>query len=103
MKFYKHLYIGDSVKNPDKIKWQLRMNAGQFGVYVIALAADGDQLEYYHAAFLKQKQLRRLYPPYIIGIANGQDEAQEIVAKIAGDCYAATGTANLKEYLLKRG
>jgi hypothetical protein len=104
MKFYKYLYIGESVKDPEKVKWKLKVNAGQLAFYVITLAEGSDQLEYYHAAFLKQKKLRRLSPPpYIIGIANGQAEAQEIVTKIVGECYAQTGTANLKEFLLKRG
>ena len=100
MKFYRHLYVGDSVKNPRMVKWKLRTGAGLFGVYVIAFADGDDQLEFYNAAFLKQKELRKMWPPYIIGIANGRLEATQIIEKIVSECYNATGAANLKDYLL---
>lgn len=103
MKFYKHLYIGDSIKNPEIVKWKLRINSGQLSVFVIALAKGDDQLELYHAGLLKQKLLRRYFPPYIIGIAGGREEAMGIIEKITSDCYALTGNANLKDYLLGTG
>ena len=28
MKFYKYLYIGDTVTNPQKVKWKLKYHAG---------------------------------------------------------------------------
>ncbi|MCL2719353.1 MAG: hypothetical protein FWE14_11305 [Lachnospiraceae bacterium] len=100
MKFYKHLYIGESIKNPAAVKLKLKVNAGLFGIFIITLAEGENQLEIYHAAFLKQKLHRKYWPPYIIGIANGQEEAVNIVGKIAEECVKATGNAKLKDYLM---
>ena len=54
MKFYKYLYIGDTVKDPAKAKRKLKLHAGQL-VYVICIAQGNDQLEIFHSAYLKQK------------------------------------------------
>lgn len=98
MKFYKDLYIGASVKKPEKVRWKLKVHAGQLNIYVIAMAEGDNQLEFYHCAFLKQKYYRK-HPPYVIGIAGGREEALQIVAQITAECYGATKTANLKDYL----
>lgn len=99
MKFYKKLYVGESIKNPNKVKWKLRHNAGQFQIYVIALAGGDDQLEIYHCAFLQQKYYKK-YPPYIIGIAGNYDEAVGIVIRITQEALEKNGTPDLKKYLL---
>lgn len=100
MKFYKCLYIGDTVKNPSKIKRRLKLHAG-VSVHIIAFAPGNDQLEIYHSAFLKQSYYRK-HPPVIIGLAGSHDEAVEIVVKITKECLLATGNCNLKEYLKER-
>lgn len=100
MKFYRHLYIGDTVRNPIKTKWRLKHHAGTM-VYVITLAQGDDQLEIYHSAYLKQKYFR-YHPPVIVGIASNHDEAVEIVIKITQECLDATGECDLKKYLKQR-
>jgi len=99
MKFHKHLYIGESIKNPNAVKWKLRINADLLGIFVITLSGGSDQLEIYDAVFLKQKLHRKLWPPYVVGMASGQAEAMEIVRHIVDLCYKETGTANIKDYL----
>lgn len=101
MKFYKNLYIGTTIKDAKKVKRKLLLNAGQIGIYVITLCKGRDQLEIYHCAFLQQKYYRK-NPPYIIGIANGYDEAVEIVRQIAAEAYACNGNCDLKKYILDR-
>lgn len=98
MKFYRNLYVGESIEKPKKVKWKLRHQAGQFQVYVIALAEGDDQLEIYHCAFLQQKYYKK-HPPYIIGIAGGYEEAVELVMEIAQAAVKETGSADLKRYL----
>ena len=100
MKFYKYLYIGDTIKNLSKIKWKLKHHGG-VSVYVITIAMGTDQLEIYHSAFLKQKYFR-FHPPVIIGIASDYDEAVELVMKITGECIEKTGECDLKQYLKQR-
>lgn len=97
MKFYKYLYIGDTVKEPAKTKRKLKLHAGVPG-YVICIAQGDDQLEIYKAAYLKQKYYR-YHPPIIVGIAASYDEAVDIVIQITKECLYATGDCNLKEYL----
>lgn len=100
MKFYKYLYIGDTVKDSAKIKRKLKLHAGVMA-YVICIAQGTDQLEIYHAAYLKQKYYR-YHPPVIIGIAADYDEAVAIVVQITQECLEATGNCNLKEYLKQK-
>ena len=100
MKFYKYLYIGDTVTDPAKVKWKLKHHAGT-QVYVVSIAAGADQLELFHAAYLKQLYYR-YQPPIIVGIASNYDEAVDIIIKITQECVDATGTCNLKEYLKRK-
>lgn len=100
MKFYKYLYIGDTVTNPQKIKWKLKRHAG-VQVYVITTAPNADQLEIFHSAYLKQKYYR-YHPPIIVGIASNYEEAVQIILKITQECVDATGNCNLKEYLKQK-
>lgn len=97
MKFYKGLYVGESIKDPVKVKRQLKLHKGTF-VYVICIAAGNDQLEIFHSGYLKQKYYRK-NPPIVIGIASDYKEAVDIVVKITQECVTATGNCNLKEYL----
>lgn len=97
MKFYKELYIGDTVKDINKIKRKLKFHAGTF-VYVICLCQGEDQLEIFHSSYLKQKYYR-FHPPIIIGIASDEKEAIALVVKITEECVEHTGGGNLKEYL----
>ena len=101
MKFYKGLYVGKGIRNPNKVKWKLRCHAGQFTVYVITLAEGSDQLEILHSAFLQQKYYRK-YPPYIIGIAGGYEEAVALVVEIVEEALQKLGSPDLKKYLLSR-
>lgn len=100
MKFYKYLYIGDTVTDPAKVKWKLKHHAGTH-VYVVSIAAGADQLEIFHGAYLKQLYYR-YHPPIIVGIASNYDEAVDIIIKITQECVDATGTCNLKEYLKRK-
>ena len=100
MKFYKYLYVGDTVTDPAKIKWKLKHHAG-VNVYVVAIASAEDQLEIFHSAYLKQKYYR-YHPPIIVGIAFGYEEAVQIIVKITQECVESTGSCNLKEYLKQK-
>jgi len=101
MKFYKNLYVGNTVRDVHKVKRKLSTNAGQLGIYVIALCRGRDQLEIYHCALLQQRYYKK-NPPYIIGIANGYEESLEIVKQIAEETYRQRGDCDLKKYLLDK-
>lgn len=101
MKFYKNLYVGETIKDVKKVKRKLITGAGQLGIYVITLCRGRDQLEIYHCALLQQRYYRK-NPPFIIGIAGGYEEAVEIVRRIAEETYTSNGNCDLKKYIMDR-
>lgn len=99
MRFYKNLYVGETIKNVNLVKWKLKHAAGQFDAYLITLSEnDSDQLNIFHNSMLKQKLFRSV-DYKVVGIANGRAEALTLVKKMTDDCMEATGTGNIKEYL----
>ena len=100
MEFYKNLYIGDSIRKPNKVKRKLKRHAKQLKIYVIILSPGTDQLEIFHSILLGQpfyKKKENL--PYIVGIAGNYDEAVELVCRIVNDAMAKNGNADLKNYI----
>ena len=101
MKFSSNLYVGEGIRDPEKVKWKLKHNAGQFSIYVIALAASKeDQLEIIHSGYLKQRCFDT-DDMFVVGLASSRQEAVEIVASLAGKVVRETGDADLKGYFLK--
>lgn len=100
MKFYKNLYIGDTITKPDKIKRKLKHHAKLLKVFVVLLAAGNDQLEICHSIVLEQPYYRKKEnAPYIIGIAGNYEEAVTLVCRIAQEAFEQNGNADLKRYL----
>lgn len=100
MKFYKNLYIGDTIKKPNKVKRKLKNHAKQLKIYVIILAAGADQLEICHSMLLGQPFYKKKdNMPFVIGIAGSYDEALELVCNITMEAVAQNGNADLKNYL----
>ncbi len=100
MKFYKNLYIGDTIRNPGKTRRKLKRYAKLQNVYVIAYMAESRQLSIYHNRMFQQRYYRD-HPPYVIGIAGNQEEAFEIVCRIAEECVRETGQVDLVAYLFR--
>lgn len=101
MRFYKNLYVSDTVKNVGLVKWKLKHAAGQFDIYLITLSQnEEDQLDIFHNSMLKQELLRKV-DYQVVGIARGREEALEIVRRITDDCMKQTGTVNIRQYLLE--
>lgn len=100
MKWYKNLYTGESVAHrKNRIKWKIIHNAGQIGLYVIALPSnEKNLLDLIPAWELMQKH----YPKkqlYIIGLAGDYDEAVTLAAMIVCEAYAKTGSFCVADYL----
>lgn len=107
MYFYKNLYVGPSIKDPDKVKRNLMSGKGQFTIYVIALSPSkpgpgANQLEIMHCANLKQPYYKQ-YPPYILGITSGRIEAFELVRDMIQEAYDHTGSGDVRAYLFPHG
>ena len=107
MYFYKNLYVGSSIQDPDEVRRNLLIGKGQFSVYVITLSPSrpgpgANQLEIFHSAFLKTPYYRQ-NPPYIIGIASGKSEAVGIVRDLVQEAYDRTGSGDVRAYLFPHG
>jgi CRISPR/Cas system endoribonuclease Cas6 (RAMP superfamily) len=98
MKFYKYLYVGRSIRKPDRIKKKLKRYAKLPTVYVVAYSSDTEQLEIYHSMLLQQWYYKE-HAPYIIGIAGSQEEAVDIIRQISEEAVSKTGGADLVSYL----
>ena len=107
MYFYKNLYVGASIQNPDEVTRKLQRGEGQFTIYVIALSPSkpgpgANQLEILHCVNLQQPYYRS-HPPYIIGIASGRIEAFELVKDMVQEAYEHTGSGDVRAYLFPHG
>lgn len=99
MNFYKNLYIGDTVKKPEKAIKKLKRHKKQPGLYVIAYDCETKRLSAYHSLMLSQWYYKENPPACIVGLANGREEAFAVIERIAQDAIAATGQAQLVTYL----
>lgn len=97
-----NFYVGISVEDPKKLK--AKINAGAFlpGIYLLTLSDNPDNiLEILPVVSLKQKAVYHRCPT-IVGMANGKEEAMELVRSIVGEIYQKTGSFCLEEYLKNR-
>ena len=100
MKYYRRLYVGESIQNVKNVKFKLAVGAGQFQVWLIALAKNSDQLDIFHCAELKQKcyDKKNLC---VVCLAGSKDEAFQLVGKMLADTLAAGMEGDIKGYLVK--
>ena len=98
MKFYKNLYIGDTVKKPHKIMKKLKKDKILPSIYVIVCMEGKRQLEIYHSLMLQQWYYKEASPA-VIGIAGSKEEAFDLIQKVAQEAVDTTGAADLTAYL----
>ena len=101
MEFYSPLYVGASVRHPEKVMRRLRKRSLMISAYVILLAAGEDLLEIYDARIFAQ-HFYRDQACVIVGIADNYEEAVELIVRITEESLAARGDCELKKYLLER-
>jgi hypothetical protein len=91
MKWYRKLYLGENAK----------MNRFSIDTYLITLPSnDENLLDVFQANMLLQPYYKKADRDiFVIGIANGKDEAYEVVRDIIDDVYSHTGAFDIKKYL----
>ncbi|MDE7197253.1 MAG: hypothetical protein K2O15_00055 [Lachnospiraceae bacterium] len=99
MKFYKNLYIGDTVKKPEKAIRKLKRHKKQPKLYVIVYDRDIRRLAVFHSLMLSQWYYKENPPGCIVGLTNSREEAFDVIEQIAKEALAATGEASLVAYL----
>ncbi|MCM1422299.1 MAG: hypothetical protein NC415_00640 [bacterium] len=78
---------------------KLKRHKLQTGLYVIVYEKETARLAFYHNMLLSQWYYKDNPPACIVGLANGREEACEMIEKIAGEALAAIGEASLIAYL----
>ncbi len=99
MNFYKNLYIGDTVKKPEKAIRKLKRHKKQPWLYVIVYDKETDRLAVYHSLMLLQWYYKENPPACIVGLANGREEAFEVIERIANESLDSIGQVRLVTYL----
>ena len=104
MEWHKNLYVGASIlQKQKKIKWKIMHNQLQLRVYVIALAANEQNLL---DIIPSRELLQKHYPKrdiYIIGLAGHYNEALELAGHIVSEVYRATGGFDIRSYIRSGG
>lgn len=99
MKFYKNLYIGDTVKKPERAIKKLKRHRKQPRLYVIVYDRDMDRLAVYPSLMLSQWYYKENPPGCIVGLTNGREEAFTVIERIVQEALEATGEVSLVTYL----
>ena len=103
MKYYHALYMSkemiskkaDIIERLEKDKWQMQ-------TYLIVLARNQkNHLEYFHSVLLLQKAISK-EDLFVVGIANGELGAMELVEKITQEVYDKTNTTDIRGYILQK-
>ena len=102
MKVYNNLYVGDTVKKPERLIKRLKKQKKLPGFYVIAFDRETDSLSIYHSLMLMQWYYKENPPACIVGLANNKEEAFTLIEQIAAETLAATGQVSLVEYLSRK-
>lgn len=103
IKFYCDLYVSECWREKkNKIIKKLKENRIQPQVYIVALSqGDQNELEFFSSILFKQHVFDNA-EVFVVGIANGYDEALFMVRDITKQIYTETGTADLRKYILER-
>ena len=97
MKWAKNLLIGEGVgKNAAKYKFKIRFDKGAFGVYVLVQSTcENYQLEIIQSTELHKKSIPTK-DMVIVGIAQGEDEAIDMVNSLVQRALDETGEADIR-------
>lgn len=102
MKWYRKLYLGESAaRSKYKVFGRIRSNKFSYDTYLITLPSDTDNLlDIIPAAMLLQPYLKKHKSEiYVVGLADGKDEAFMVVRDIIDDVYSNTGAFDIRGYL----
>ena len=103
MKYYSTLYMSEKlIPKKEEIISKLENNTLQFEIYLIVLAkGKQNHLEIFNSVLLIQKTMPK-EEVFVVGIANGYQEALELVEKITREVYDVTRGTDIKNYILQK-
>ncbi len=102
MEWYNRLYIGKrAMSNKRTIISRIKKNKLIPGVYVLTLPAnDENVLDIYPSVTLMQPHYQKSNI-FVVGIAQGRDEALDMVKQIIMESYELAGSFKVKELVKK--
>ncbi|MBR3170775.1 MAG: hypothetical protein IKF22_05905 [Lachnospiraceae bacterium] len=100
LKWSENLIVGDTLRTrKDSIIARINDKKPVFSVYLLTLPSGSEgQLDIVSAYFLVQDRIREMTPE-ILGIFGSRKEALSEITKLAEECYAKNGNADLQQYL----
>lgn len=103
MKYYHALYMSDKlIRKKTEIIEKIENDKWQMETYLIVLAKnEKNHLEYFHSVLLLQKSISK-DDLFIVGIANGEQGAMELVEKITQEVYAETKGTDIRGFILQK-
>ena len=99
MRWAVNLYTTEKTKKQlPRIIHKLKIRKMQPGIWLITLASnEKNLLDLFHAVYYVQPMLQKMNPD-IVGIAENQDAAKELIVKITEDVYRKQGNFDMKSY-----
>ena len=103
MKYYHALYMSEElIRKKTEIIEKIENDKWQMETYLIVLAKNEmNHLEYFHSVLLLQKSVSK-DDLLIVGIANGEQGAMELIEKITQEVYDETKGADIRGYILQK-
>lgn len=103
MKWFEDLYIGyNLLDKKNQVIKKIKKGKPMFNKYVITLPQnDYDTLELYPSNVLIQKWYMHS-DMVVVGIAEGKEEALDMMTLIIMECYERTGGCKVKDFILEQ-
>lgn len=103
MRWYEDLYVGYNLLDKKRqVMRKIKKGKKQLNTYVITLPQnDYDTLEIYPSNILTQKWYRDS-DMVVVGIAQGMEEALDMMQLIVMDCLHDTGEVKVKKYIMSK-
>lgn len=103
MKYYHALYMSEElIQKKAEIIEKLEKDKWQMEKYLVVLSKnERNHLEYFHSVLLLQKSISK-DDLFVIGIANGELGAMELIEKITQEVYDETKGTDIRSFILQK-
>ena len=103
MKYYHALYMSEElIEKRAEILDKFENDKWQIEKYLIVLAKnEKNHLEFFNSVLLIQKSIVK-DDLFVVGIANGELGAMELIEKITQEVYDETGGTDIRNYILQK-
>ena len=103
MMYYHALYMSEElIRKKTEILEKIENDKWQMETYLIVLAKNEmNHLEYFHSVLLLQKSMSK-DDLLIVGIANGEQGAMDLIEKITQEVYDETKGTDIRGYILQK-